>query len=147
MGIVLDMAAKGSSVFQDRITDLIEKWQGSPVISGPEFTHSFINLNQNTVNGQNYPLHDQASPLLRARIELVPDSTPSSPVKSIQERRTPDSMEYRVLERGVVPVQLAHPQVEVRVPLADRTQVALEVAVVHRVEADLEHHSAGIGNV
>ena len=102
MGIVLDMAAKGPSVFQQCITDLIKKWQGSPMIAGPDFTCSLINLNQDAVNGQNYPLHDQASPLLRARIELVPDSTPSSPVKSTQEWPTPDSMECRALESGVV---------------------------------------------
>ena len=49
-----------------------------------------------------------------------------------------------VLERGVVPVQLPHPQVQVRVPLADRTQVTLEVAVVHRIKANLRRSSVGI---
>ena len=102
MGIVLDMAAKGPSVFQQRITGLIKKWQGSPMIAGPDFMRSLTNLNQDAVNGQNYPLHDQASPVLQARIELVPDSTPSSPVKSATERPTPDSMEYKALERGAV---------------------------------------------
>ena len=102
MGIVLDMAAIGPSVFQQRITGLIKKWQGSPMIAGPDFMRSLTNLNQDAVNGQNYPLHDQASPVLQARIELVPDSTPSSLVKSAAGRPTPDSMEYKALERGAV---------------------------------------------
>ena len=44
----------------------------------------------------------------------------------------------RVLERGHGPVELAHPAVEVRVPISDGTDVAFEVADVHRVEADLD---------
>ena len=102
MGIVLDMAAKGPSVFQQRITGLIKKWQGSPMIAGPDFMRSLTNVNQDAVNGRNYPLHNQASPVLQARIELVPDSTPSSPVKSASGRPTPDSMEYKALECGAV---------------------------------------------
>lgn len=43
----------------------------------------------------------------------------------------------RVLECRDVPVQLAHPQVEVRVPIPDRADVALEVTNVYRVETDL----------
>lgn len=43
----------------------------------------------------------------------------------------------RVFERSIVPVQLAHPLVQVRVPVADRAQVALEVREVDGVEANL----------
>jgi hypothetical protein len=42
----------------------------------------------------------------------------------------------RVLERRIVPVQLAHPAVQVRVPITDVADVALEVADVDRVKAD-----------
>lgn len=45
--------------------------------------------------------------------------------------------EARILERGDVPVEFAHPKVNVRVSVSDRTEVALEVAYVHGVEADL----------
>lgn len=48
----------------------------------------------------------------------------------------------RILERSVVPVQLAHPLVQVRVPVADRAQVALEMREVDRVEADLRQKHA-----
>lgn len=41
----------------------------------------------------------------------------------------------RVAERVLVPVQLAHPAVQVRVPGADVAQVALEVLHVHGIEA------------
>ena len=43
----------------------------------------------------------------------------------------------RVLEGRAAPVERAHPAVQVRVPVADRAQVALKVADVYRVEADL----------
>lgn len=47
----------------------------------------------------------------------------------------------RVLECSVVPVQLAHPLVQVRVPVADRAQVALEMREVDGIEANLrERH-------
>ena len=72
------------------------------MIASPDFMRSLTNLNRDAVNGRHYPLQNQASPVLQARIELVPDSTPSSPVKSASERPTPDSMEYKALERGAV---------------------------------------------
>ena len=48
----------------------------------------------------------------------------------------------RVLERSVVPVQLAHPLVQVRVPVADRAQVAFEMREVDGVEANLRRKRA-----
>lgn len=42
-----------------------------------------------------------------------------------------------VLESGVVPIQLAQPQVNRWITVADRAEVALEVAEVDGVEADL----------
>lgn len=49
----------------------------------------------------------------------------------------------RVPERRLVrlPVEPAQPKVQVRVPVADRADIALEVAVVRNVEADLDQGS------
>ena len=43
----------------------------------------------------------------------------------------------RLLESGDIPVQLAHPEVNVRVSVSDGADVAFEVADVDWVEADL----------
>ena len=43
----------------------------------------------------------------------------------------------RILERGVLPIELAQPAVDVRVSVADGADVALEVHDVDGVEADL----------
>lgn len=40
-----------------------------------------------------------------------------------------------ILERGVVPVKVPHPLVDMRVPITDRPGIALEVTVINRVEA------------
>ena len=45
----------------------------------------------------------------------------------------------RILERGNLPVELAHPEVNVRIPVSDGADVAFEVADVDWVEADLCH--------
>lgn len=45
----------------------------------------------------------------------------------------------RLLKRGMVPVQVAHPLVQARVAAADVANVALEVLHVHRVEARQRH--------
>jgi hypothetical protein len=42
-----------------------------------------------------------------------------------------------ILEGRVLPVQLAHPAVNVRVSVPDSANVTLEVPHVHGVEADL----------
>jgi len=41
----------------------------------------------------------------------------------------------RILERGVVPVKVLHPLVNVWIPITDGPSIALEVAVVDRIEA------------
>jgi len=41
-----------------------------------------------------------------------------------------------VLERGVFPVQLLHPPVDIRISMADITDVTFEVSDVDRIEAD-----------
>lgn len=41
----------------------------------------------------------------------------------------------RILERGVVPVKVQHPLVDMRVPVTDGPSIALEVAVVDGIEA------------
>lgn len=40
------------------------------------------------------------------------------------------------LESIVVPVQLPHPEINIRIPMADVTQVAFEMADIHGIEAD-----------
>lgn len=42
-----------------------------------------------------------------------------------------------ILERWDGPIQLAHPEVKIRVPISDSTDVAFEVTDVDWVEADL----------
>jgi hypothetical protein len=42
-----------------------------------------------------------------------------------------------VLERRDVPVQLAHPEMDVGVPIADSTEVAFEVTDIHGVKTNL----------
>ena len=41
----------------------------------------------------------------------------------------------RILERGMVPVKVQHPLVNMRVPVTDSPSIALEVAVVDGIEA------------
>ena len=41
----------------------------------------------------------------------------------------------RTLKRGVVPVKVPHPLVDMRVPITDGPGIALEVTVINRVEA------------
>lgn len=43
----------------------------------------------------------------------------------------------RILESWEIPVELAHPEVNGGIAVADRTQVALEVPDIHRIEANL----------
>lgn len=43
----------------------------------------------------------------------------------------------RILERGIVPIELAHPEMDSRIAVAYRAQVTLEVTEVHGVKADL----------
>ena len=43
----------------------------------------------------------------------------------------------RILERRVRPVELPHPAVDIWVPIANGTQVALEVADIDGIEANL----------
>lgn len=62
-----------------------------------------------------------------------------------------DMVEFaRLSERRLVrlPVEPAQPEVEVRVPVADRPQIALEVTVVRHIEADLHmYHVNNEGSV
>jgi hypothetical protein len=48
----------------------------------------------------------------------------------------------RLLKRGHRPIQLAQPAVDRGVAAADRTQVALEVRHIHRIEADLRRRQS-----
>lgn len=50
----------------------------------------------------------------------------------------------RLLERRMVPVQVAHPLVQTRVAAADVANVALEVLHIHRVEARQRHVQADV---
>ena len=43
----------------------------------------------------------------------------------------------RVFERGEVPVELAHPEVDRRIAVTNRAEVALEMADIDRVEPNL----------
>ena len=51
----------------------------------------------------------------------------------------------RILESGDLPVQLAEPQVDGRVAVAYRTDVALEVPDVYGVEADDRDEESNVG--
>ena len=45
----------------------------------------------------------------------------------------------RIFECGNIPIQLAHPQVNCRIPVANGAQVALEVSNINWVKAYLSH--------
>ena len=99
LGIVIDMASKGPSVFHQGISSLISEW--SPILLGPDFVPSLTTLIEGAEKNHGDPLDGQMSPVLSARIEQLSDSASPPPTEHAQGSFAPPSMDYGQLDPGV----------------------------------------------
>lgn len=97
--IVVDMAARGPSVFHQGITSLVKEW--SPLLLGQDFVPSLTTLLEGPEKNHGDLPDGRMSPVLSARIEQLSDVASPPPAALVQGSSAPPSVEYTQAALGV----------------------------------------------